>query len=262
MSITLAHSVNNLFAFVISSLFVVAVFTAFDGVERVSQMVTSQSAYADSVAASSPPARPHDPWVFRCVLDGRPRMLVVALRQDLWLAYDGTTCGISKVMSQPPNFEGAVFTGGHGPQPTSNPPHHEAHAPEATGWTVADADGNPRALRLLGYRLDGQRSITLRYGLSVNQGDGSIPDFTIDETPQLCEDNSQGWQRDFHVQGLPEGWTLIQHLGESNHKRNILSGDPRNDVSHLIEADRFNSTPFNHYALVTFYASPKDKASP
>ena len=39
-------------------------------------------------AAEELPQRPRDPWVFRCVLDGREDMLVVALHEELWLGYD------------------------------------------------------------------------------------------------------------------------------------------------------------------------------
>ena len=38
------------------------------------------------------PERPRDPWVVRCNLDGRPRMVVFALDQQLWCAYDAQRC--------------------------------------------------------------------------------------------------------------------------------------------------------------------------
>jgi hypothetical protein len=41
-------------------------------------------------------SRPRDPWVFRCVLDRKPRMVTLALAEDLWVAYDATNCGLAR----------------------------------------------------------------------------------------------------------------------------------------------------------------------
>ncbi|MBK7645391.1 MAG: hypothetical protein IPJ19_20530 [Planctomycetes bacterium] len=38
------------------------------------------------------PQRPRDPWVQRCNLDGRPRMVVFALDADMYCAYDAQLC--------------------------------------------------------------------------------------------------------------------------------------------------------------------------
>ncbi len=38
------------------------------------------------------PERPRDPWVVRCALDGRPRMVVFALDADMYCAYDAQRC--------------------------------------------------------------------------------------------------------------------------------------------------------------------------
>ncbi|MEL6863649.1 MAG: family 16 glycoside hydrolase [Bacteroidota bacterium] len=63
--------------------------------------------------------RPHDPWVFRSVLDEKPRMLTLALHEKLWAAYDADHCALYKVWKGEVNFDGAVYTTTHGPQPTS-----------------------------------------------------------------------------------------------------------------------------------------------
>jgi hypothetical protein len=46
------------------------------------------------LAPQSPraPERARDPWVQRCALDGRPRMVVFALDEQLWCAYDAQRC--------------------------------------------------------------------------------------------------------------------------------------------------------------------------
>ncbi|MDA9139561.1 hypothetical protein N9N42_01795 [Flavobacteriaceae bacterium] len=40
--------------------------------------------------------RPVDTWVFRSVLDKHPRMITVALHNDLWVAYDAQTAALYK----------------------------------------------------------------------------------------------------------------------------------------------------------------------
>jgi hypothetical protein len=61
--------------------------------------------------------RPRDPWVFRCVLDKNPRMVVIALHEHLWVAYDTTTCSLYKAWDGDVKFQGAVYDDIHGPQP-------------------------------------------------------------------------------------------------------------------------------------------------
>ena len=40
--------------------------------------------------------RPMDPWVFRSVLDKKPRMVTAALDDNLFVAYDARACQIYK----------------------------------------------------------------------------------------------------------------------------------------------------------------------
>ncbi|MEN7550795.1 PA14 domain-containing protein [Rapidithrix thailandica] len=64
--------------------------------------------------------RPRDTWVLRSVLDQNPRMMSIALHDNLWLAYSTQFGGLYKVWDGSVNFEGAVYTTAHGPQPTSS----------------------------------------------------------------------------------------------------------------------------------------------
>ncbi|HMQ01322.1 MAG TPA: cytochrome C, partial [Cyclobacteriaceae bacterium] len=63
--------------------------------------------------------RPRDPWVFRSVLDGQPRMVTVALHDDLYLAFDARHAGLYKAWKGGVILDGAVYTTKHGPQPTT-----------------------------------------------------------------------------------------------------------------------------------------------
>ncbi len=49
-----------------------------------------------SCSGPSAPERPRDPWVFRSVLDERPRMITMALHKNMWSAYDTQKCGLYK----------------------------------------------------------------------------------------------------------------------------------------------------------------------
>jgi hypothetical protein len=127
------------------------------------------------------PPRPRDPWVMRCVLDGRPRMLVVALSDDLWLAYDTTTCTLAKAWRGDVNFDGPVYTTAHGPQPTSR--GQDLHDP------LAGSSWGPTEAFFRGYTLIEGR-ITLHWELAHGIGYGQVGRGVhfVDETPEVAHD--------------------------------------------------------------------------
>jgi cytochrome c len=64
--------------------------------------------------------RPIDNWVFRTVLDGNPRMITMALSDNLWVAYHVGTGAMYKAWKGSVYFDGAVYaSAAHGPQPIS-----------------------------------------------------------------------------------------------------------------------------------------------
>ena len=63
--------------------------------------------------------RPHDPWVFRSVLDTQARMVTLALDDNLWVAYSAEFGSLYKAWKGRVEFDGAVYTTAHGPQPLS-----------------------------------------------------------------------------------------------------------------------------------------------
>jgi len=79
--------------------------------------------------------RPHDPWVFRSVLDNQARMITIALADDVWLAYNTQTGAIHKIWNGLVNFEGAVYNYAHGPQPTSVGDAYLINSP-ANPWSL------------------------------------------------------------------------------------------------------------------------------
>lgn len=79
-------------------------------------LFTCQSDQADSNKDYN---RPYSPWIFRSVLDETPRMVTLALHDNLWVAYNTQTSAIYKAWKGFINFDGAVYTTAHGPQPLS-----------------------------------------------------------------------------------------------------------------------------------------------
>jgi len=65
------------------------------------------------------PGRGHSPWVIRSSLDGRPRMLSIALAHELWLAYSTETASIHQFWRGDVDFTGPVYDAQHGFEPTS-----------------------------------------------------------------------------------------------------------------------------------------------
>lgn len=63
--------------------------------------------------------RPHEPFAFRSVLDLQPRVITLALDQNVWAAYSTIDCSLIKVWKGSVMFDGPVYTTKHGPQPLS-----------------------------------------------------------------------------------------------------------------------------------------------
>ena len=76
--------------------------------------------YSNRIAALPTEAkRDRTPWAFRINLDERPRNLVLALNQDLWVTYDTENSGLHRAWTGGVNFNGIVFNNAHGVQPNS-----------------------------------------------------------------------------------------------------------------------------------------------
>lgn len=150
--------------------------------------------------------RPHDPWVFRSVLDSLPRMLTVALHDDLWAAYSAQTGAVYKVWKGGVNFDGAVYTTVHGPQPSTlgDAYFHNKHE---NPWivTVDGVEQTPR-IQYRGHRFDKKRRISVNSELILD--DGTV--IAVQEHPEYMTNGTgqAGMERVFHVQNLPNGASL------------------------------------------------------
>ena len=154
--------------------------------------------------STTKPERPRDPWVFRCVLDNRPRIVVLALHKDLYVAYDTTDCSLYKAWRGDVKFDGAVYTTVHGPQPTSQGVDYLSKT-EEPAWTIRRG-GQPIAHpspRWLGYRFLGDH-VVLRYSVEV---DGET--IVILERPEVrLVGDEVTFERHVSVEGLAKATRL------------------------------------------------------
>ena len=171
------------------------------------QLIAQQAAegHEQPPATTQATTRPHDPWVFRCVLDGRPRVMVAALSPELWVAYDATTCGLYKAWNGGMEFTGSVYDTKHGPQPQTRGTVLSQHTGEAFWQVLKDEAPVQAAAQFAGYRLSGTDSVQLSYRITLPEGQ-----VTISETPEVVEGNLR---RVFEVEGLPAGYALQFPLG-------------------------------------------------
>ncbi len=180
----------------------------------VSLVATLATAFASPQGVPIP-ARPRDPWVFRCVLDKQPRIVTIALSNEMWIAYDATTCGMYKAWKGNVHFDGAVYTTVHGPQPTSV---GESYTVGPTGdvWSARIGEKEvPLRVKWLGYQIHGGR-VHLNYQLFLEDGRHirmqETPEFVSSETvlPEEIMDQYSivhgmpGLYRSFSAEAIPD----------------------------------------------------------
>jgi len=160
----------------------------------------------DSDTSTSSEGRPIDTWVFRSVLDQKPRMLVAALHKDLYVAYDTPRAGMYKAWKGIVNFQGAVYDGAHGPQPTSVGDAYLLDESEDSSWMYDDGQGPiVPEVHYKGHSIhDGQ--LALMYRLKAKDHTADITeqvDYSISESGQLM------LRRVFDAEQLAPGHRLI-----------------------------------------------------
>ena len=146
--------------------------------------------------------RPHDPWVFRSVLDTMPRMLTIALNENLWAAYRTNDCSLYKVWKGYVSLEGAVYNTHHGPQPISMGDAYivnEVNNP----WSVIKGGQNIlKKAHYKGHRLV-EDHVQLMVDLETN--DGVI--IKVTEQPEYARSATGqiGFERNFTALNVPTG---------------------------------------------------------
>lgn len=160
-------------------------------------------------SAQLPPVgeRGDSPWVFRSVLDNHPRMVTFALSKKLWAAYDTQTAALYKVWRDGVDFDGAVYTTRHGPQPSATGSGYIVNdIPQP--WRVIDYDGEKTPeIQYLGHRFSNGRAY-LRYALRYGEG----RQIEIEELPEAVAgiEGAPGFLRQYTIVDNPHKAKVVQ----------------------------------------------------
>ncbi len=168
-------------------------------------LVLAMSILASCKKASNPldDARANDPFVFRSVLDSIPRIVTLALHDNLWVAYHADDCSMYKAWRDGVDLTGAVYDTQHGPQPMSKGRAWMQNATRQPWWIEQDGKRSaPAKVQYRGHRIVEHHGM-LVYELTL--ADGKVIEVT--EQPEFME-NEQGLlglERTFSTKNVPSG---------------------------------------------------------
>ena len=140
--------------------------------------------YAQSPAAK----RPSELWAFRSVIDGLPRVLTVALHNDLYVGYDTYHCGVTKIWKEGVVKQGPVYNQKHGPQPVTKGGKYLEFSMKESAWFCLPSLGytGPAVrnckVQFKGYRFE-KNKIAIRYQLKID----SATTAEIEEWPEYVD---------------------------------------------------------------------------
>ena len=154
--------------------------------------------------------RPREAWVLRSVLDAKPRILSIALHDNLWIAYNTKTASLYKAWAGKINFGGPVYTSSHGPQPVSSGTTY-MEEPDENPWRIlVDGKQSTPEVNYKGHVIK-DKQVTLKYELAF-QG----KKINVEEKPEFFEagNGKAGFERVFTVANIPAGveLSLMMHL--------------------------------------------------
>jgi cytochrome c len=150
------------------------------------------------------PDRPFNPWVFRSVLDSTPRMITLALHDNMWVAYHTDSCSMYKAWKGYVHLQGAVYDNNHGPQPMSignswiENPHKHPWSVTQNGQSVL------KEVRYAGHSFSKDRA-SLHFDLHCNGGEI----IRVNESPEYIEKDGQpGLERIYTIVNAPAGFEV------------------------------------------------------
>jgi cytochrome c551/c552 len=151
--------------------------------------------------------RGHTPWVLRGNLDGRPRMLELALAPQTWAAYDTERQSLYQIWEGEVLFEGAAYDYRHGPQPISQGAWYW-HDEKGAKWFI-EADGQeiPATIQYLGHEYgEGRKTVSMRFALLAQNYR-----LEITEQPDLITRDGEryftrSFQREDSLKGITAGF--------------------------------------------------------
>lgn len=157
--------------------------------------------------------RPHSPWVFRSVMDETPRAITLALHDNLWVSYSAENASLLKAWKGSVNFDGAVYTTVHGPQPSSLGDYWMENKYEQPWSVVRNGQSDTPKVQYRGHRFENGHAI-LTYELTMT--DGTVIEVT--EQPEYIESESglSGFERIFTTSNVPEGAEVVMKTNISS----------------------------------------------
>ncbi len=157
--------------------------------------IDDNAAYGRRVYAN----RGHSPWVMRSSLDGRPRMLSLALAPGIWLSYSTETASIHQFWKGEINFSGPAFDARHGFEPMSRGFAY-LRPEQDTAWRIG---GEEPAIAWQAYGVESEPDRAwLRYALT--DAGGQV--WVVTERPEIIRrDGRVGLERVFELarEGAP-----------------------------------------------------------
>lgn len=145
--------------------------------------------------------RPQDPWVFRSVLDSIPRIATVGLHDDMWVAYNTANCSVYKAWKGSVNFDGAVYTTVHGPQPSSIGNSWFVNKHE-NPWLIFDNGSDVGVAPKVQYRGHRFENGQVWFNYELTTLDGKL--IKVSERPEYVNKSGQvGLERTFKVSEAP-----------------------------------------------------------
>lgn len=149
--------------------------------------------------------RPYNPWVFRSVMDNRPRMITWAIDNDLYASYSTQNGSLYKVWKGDVLFEGAVYNAAHGPQPISFGDAYFVNKYDKPWKLMKNGDEVEFDFQYRGHRFTDADHAYMTYDFTV---DGNS--FQVTERPDVV--NSDGnlvFERVFETMNMPDEVELV-----------------------------------------------------
>ena len=144
----------------------------------------------------------NQPWIFRSVMDLQPRMITLSLAPDFLVSYNTETAAIYKAWKGYVDFDGAVYTTAHGPQPTSVGDAYFINEYKEPWYLVQNGKETIPNVQYRGHRIvDDQGELMYQ----LNYGNGKS--IKVFERPiyHPSKTGLAGLQRIFTTENVPEG---------------------------------------------------------
>lgn len=151
--------------------------------------------------------RPIPHWVFRSVLDSKPRMITMALSDDLWASYYAESGALYKAWKGSVYFDGAVYTTTHGPQPVSIGNSYVENKYVKPWLLLSGKDTITPIFNYKGHKFVDHK-VRLMYELTSPSTKGVIS--IEEEVDSYRSESGQAvFERIFTSKNVPDGMTLV-----------------------------------------------------